>query len=237
MGREIRYVPISIEDFAAAAAEQGVPSEVVEMLTYIFGEVLDGRNAHLADGVQRALGREPRDFSDYARDAAATGIWNPAPPAPHDVTRIQTPSTATRARDRGPARPTSRTRALGTPTVDDPTGAERSAGIVLGAAVIAMGLLAGLYYFSAIAVMPALTAADDRTLVDAMQQIADRQSGLLADLPRCSGARRGRPRSGASLRLAQDRTLDRRRPRPLHGDGRRHRRDPPPAQRGPQERR
>jgi len=77
VGREIRYVPISIEDFAAAAAEQGVPSEVVEMLTFLFGEVLDGRNAHLADGVRRALGREPRDFSDYARDAAATGIWNP----------------------------------------------------------------------------------------------------------------------------------------------------------------
>ena len=46
------------------------------MLTFIFGEVLDGRNAHLADGVQRALGREPRDFSDYARDATVTGIWN-----------------------------------------------------------------------------------------------------------------------------------------------------------------
>jgi uncharacterized protein YbjT (DUF2867 family) len=77
VGREIRYAPISIEDFAAASAEQGVPSEVVEMLTLIFGEVLDGRNAHLADGVQRALGREPRDFSDYARDVAATRIWNP----------------------------------------------------------------------------------------------------------------------------------------------------------------
>jgi uncharacterized protein YbjT (DUF2867 family) len=78
VGREIRYVPISTEDFAAAAAEQGVPSDVVEMLSFIFGEVLDGRNAHLADGVQRALGREPRNFSDYARDAAATGIWNPS---------------------------------------------------------------------------------------------------------------------------------------------------------------
>jgi len=57
------------------------------------------------------------------------------------------------------------------PTVDDPTGADRNASIVLGAAVIAMGLVAGLYFFSAIAVMPALTAADDRTLVDAMQQM------------------------------------------------------------------
>jgi uncharacterized membrane protein len=60
------------------------------------------------------------------------------------------------------------------PTVDGPTGADRNAEIVLGAAVLAMGLLAGLYYFSAIAVMPALTAADDRTLVDAMQQMIDK---------------------------------------------------------------
>jgi uncharacterized protein YbjT (DUF2867 family) len=78
VGREIRYLRVSIEEFAAAAAEQGVPGEVTELLTYLFGEVLDGRNARLADGVQRALGREPRDFSDYARDAAATGIWNPS---------------------------------------------------------------------------------------------------------------------------------------------------------------
>ncbi len=78
VGREISYLPISAEEFAAGAADQGVPSEVIELLTYLFGEVLDGRNAHLADGVQRALGREPRDFSDYARDAAATGIWDPS---------------------------------------------------------------------------------------------------------------------------------------------------------------
>jgi uncharacterized protein YbjT (DUF2867 family) len=76
-GREILYLPVSIDDFAAAAY-QDLPGEFVELLTYLFGEVLDGRNAHLADGVQRALRREPRDFSDYARDAAATGVWNPA---------------------------------------------------------------------------------------------------------------------------------------------------------------
>jgi uncharacterized protein YbjT (DUF2867 family) len=77
--REIRYVPISISEFAADTAAQGVPAEFVDLLTYLFAEVLDGRNARLADGVQRALGREPRDFSDYARDAAATGVWNASP--------------------------------------------------------------------------------------------------------------------------------------------------------------
>jgi hypothetical protein len=50
----------------------------VTLLTYLFTEVLDGRNAHLTDGVRRALGREPKDFSDYVRDTAATGVWNGA---------------------------------------------------------------------------------------------------------------------------------------------------------------
>jgi uncharacterized protein YbjT (DUF2867 family) len=79
-GREVRYVPVSIAEYATAAAEQGVPDEVIELLTYLFDEVLDGRNAHLADGVQRALRRAPRDFGDYARRAAATGVWSAAIP-------------------------------------------------------------------------------------------------------------------------------------------------------------
>ena len=59
------------------------------------------------------------------------------------------------------------------PVVDDPMGAERNAGIVLGAAVIAMGLFAGLFFTFSSAVMPGLTAAEDRTLVDAMQRMVD----------------------------------------------------------------
>ena len=75
-GREIDYVPVPVEDYAAGAAEQGIPAEIVAFLTYLFGEVL-GNSARLTDGVQRALGRPPRDFSDYAARSAATGVWNP----------------------------------------------------------------------------------------------------------------------------------------------------------------
>jgi hypothetical protein len=52
-----------------------VPGDIVELLTYLFTSVLDGRNAHLCDGVQRVLGRPARDFADFARDTAASGIW------------------------------------------------------------------------------------------------------------------------------------------------------------------
>jgi uncharacterized protein YbjT (DUF2867 family) len=77
-GREIRYVPVSTLEFGASLDEAGVPGEWIELLVYLFQEVLDGRNGHLADGVQRALGREPKDFADYARETAATGVWDPA---------------------------------------------------------------------------------------------------------------------------------------------------------------
>ncbi|MGH9214274.1 MAG: NAD(P)H-binding protein [Acidimicrobiales bacterium] len=79
-GRQISYVPISVEEYAAGAAEHNVPEEFVDFLTYLFSEVL-GNNAYLTDGVQRALGREPRDFADYARATAATGVWDPSAPS------------------------------------------------------------------------------------------------------------------------------------------------------------
>jgi uncharacterized protein YbjT (DUF2867 family) len=74
-GRKIHFVPIAVEQYASVLAEQDVPAEYVWLLTYLFSEILDGRNAYLTDGVRRALGREPRDFADYARDTAATGVW------------------------------------------------------------------------------------------------------------------------------------------------------------------
>jgi uncharacterized protein YbjT (DUF2867 family) len=76
-GREIRFVPVTIEEYAGALAQDGVPDDVVWLLRYLFTEVLDGRNASVADGVELALGRPPRDFADYARRTAAAGVWAP----------------------------------------------------------------------------------------------------------------------------------------------------------------
>ncbi|MCH7903290.1 MAG: NAD(P)H-binding protein [Armatimonadetes bacterium] len=75
-GREIRYVQIPPEAFAAGVAEMGLPEDVAWLLNYLFATVLDGRNANVCDGVRRALGREPVDFAEYARRIAAAGVWN-----------------------------------------------------------------------------------------------------------------------------------------------------------------
>ena len=73
-GRDVSYVPVSVDDYAAAAADHGVPEELVGHLTYLFSEVF-GHNAYTVDGVQRALGRPARDFTEFVRDAAAAGAW------------------------------------------------------------------------------------------------------------------------------------------------------------------
>jgi uncharacterized protein YbjT (DUF2867 family) len=75
-GRDIAFIPVSLDDYKEAMAAEDVPADIAWLIGSLFGELLKGRNAHLSDGVQRALGREPKDFTDYARDAAARGVWD-----------------------------------------------------------------------------------------------------------------------------------------------------------------
>jgi len=75
VGREVQYVPVTPEEYASELVTFGLSEEEAVGISELFAEVLDGRNSYLTDGVQRALGRAPRDFADFARDTAATGVW------------------------------------------------------------------------------------------------------------------------------------------------------------------
>jgi len=84
-GREVEFIRIPNEAFAGAIADSGAPKEIAWLLNYLFDTVLDGRNAHLCDGVERALGRKPTDFAEYARRIAASGVWNESPSAAQEA--------------------------------------------------------------------------------------------------------------------------------------------------------
>lgn len=75
-GRPIRFRAIPAEDYAEGLSAAGVPEDMAQMVLYLFGTIMDGRNENLADGVQRALGQEPRDVSAYADATAQSGVWS-----------------------------------------------------------------------------------------------------------------------------------------------------------------
>jgi uncharacterized protein YbjT (DUF2867 family) len=74
-GRELTYRAVSPQRYGENLLGFGVPAQEVEALVEAFTQLLDGRNAYLSDGVRQVLGREPRDFADFAREAAAAGTW------------------------------------------------------------------------------------------------------------------------------------------------------------------
>ena len=77
-GRKVTFVDVPHDGFVREIEASGAPKDVVWMLDYLFATVLDGRNANVTDGVERALGRAPKDFADFARDVAAAGAWSAA---------------------------------------------------------------------------------------------------------------------------------------------------------------
>jgi len=73
--REINFVAVPPAAYRQALEQAQLPPQLIDLVLYLFTTVLDGRNTPVTDGVQRALGRPARDFSDYVRRTAATGIW------------------------------------------------------------------------------------------------------------------------------------------------------------------
>ncbi|MBB4930474.1 uncharacterized protein YbjT (DUF2867 family) [Lipingzhangella halophila] len=75
-GRPVRFVDVPAEEFVPAALAAGVAPDAAEELSGNFAVMREGVIAEVDDGVQRVLGREPRDFTAYVKQAAASGAWD-----------------------------------------------------------------------------------------------------------------------------------------------------------------
>ncbi|EJM00990.1 putative nucleoside-diphosphate sugar epimerase [Pseudomonas sp. GM102] len=73
--RDIQFIAVPPQAYREALEQAQLPAQLIDLVLYLFTTVLDGRNTPIADGVQRALGRPARDFTDYVRRTAATGVW------------------------------------------------------------------------------------------------------------------------------------------------------------------
>ncbi|GAA2615628.1 NAD(P)H-binding protein [Streptomyces roseoviolaceus] len=74
-GREIRYVPLSVEGYVAELVQQGLPPADAEAFADVIEPLREGTDEYVSDGVQVALGRPPRTFAEFAKSTADGGGW------------------------------------------------------------------------------------------------------------------------------------------------------------------
>ncbi|KUL55336.1 NmrA family protein [Streptomyces sp. NRRL F-4489] len=77
-GRTVRYVSLSEEDFIAELVAEGWPKADAQDYADSIGPIRRNMDSHLSDGVQTALGRPPRPFSQFVTEAGAAGAWREA---------------------------------------------------------------------------------------------------------------------------------------------------------------
>ncbi|MFC4855130.1 NAD(P)H-binding protein [Actinophytocola glycyrrhizae] len=75
-GRPLRYEEVTPSAYRAELLAGGVPEEFADELDAIFAAMRAGHISAPGDGVRRALGRDPIDFTDYVTSTAATGVWS-----------------------------------------------------------------------------------------------------------------------------------------------------------------
>ena len=74
-GRNIIYKTITPREFEGTLIAAGFPEADAEFVATLVAQILDGKNASTEDGFQRALGRNPRSFRQFAEDALTAGCW------------------------------------------------------------------------------------------------------------------------------------------------------------------
>ena len=77
IGRDIRYQPISIDEFKEGMKGAGLPDSYIWLFGYLFKEVLgNADNQVISNDIERVLGRTATDFKEFVKNTVDTGVWN-----------------------------------------------------------------------------------------------------------------------------------------------------------------
>lgn len=74
-GHQVTHVHLSDEQYREHLTKNHYPAPVAEAVTELARFIREGHDSRLSQGVQEALGREPRDFSAYVQEAAPAKVW------------------------------------------------------------------------------------------------------------------------------------------------------------------
>lgn len=75
--RPIAFRSVPIGDYTGMLRQYQVPEDFIQLIEYLFTQVLDGRNESLTGDIETVLHRQPTSFAEYLEKTVKTGVWNP----------------------------------------------------------------------------------------------------------------------------------------------------------------
>ncbi len=75
LNRPIAYTEMKMEAYLSTLKTYGLPDDYIELVQYLFTEMLDGRNESVTTDIEDILGRKPGTFKEYVAKTIRTGIW------------------------------------------------------------------------------------------------------------------------------------------------------------------
>ncbi|TQV72911.1 NmrA family transcriptional regulator [Aliikangiella marina] len=75
LGKPVKTTFLPINEYLATLRQAGVSEQEIELIAFLYTDLLDGRNANITHDVKRTLGREARTFSEYIQATQISGIW------------------------------------------------------------------------------------------------------------------------------------------------------------------
>ncbi len=77
-GRTIKFTPVSLPEYVKMMEDFQVPADYIWLINYLFTEVFaSAGNDKVTNDIEKVLGRPPIHFSDYVKETADKGIWQP----------------------------------------------------------------------------------------------------------------------------------------------------------------
>ena len=76
VGRNIKFDSITLDEYSKILKQYQVPENYIWLINYLFKEVLVNENSSVSNDIEKVLGRKSKDFIEYAKETASTGVWN-----------------------------------------------------------------------------------------------------------------------------------------------------------------
>ncbi len=74
-GQEVKFAEVELSEYSAMLRSDQVPEEVISLISYLFSQVLDGRNESVQGAIPTVLGRPATSFQQYVAKTVSRGIW------------------------------------------------------------------------------------------------------------------------------------------------------------------